>query len=294
MIETNLENLDAKRERAIRKLSSVYNLPSLPFIILEVNKIIDDPRTSASQLGKMISQDQGLVTKILTVANSPLYGIPKRVSTIDFAIVILGFNQIKNIVIALSMMETLKRIGDEKFNHKKYWQHSVITASAAKRIADDLGYQFSGEAFTAGLLHDLGIPIIYKYFNKEYKEIIAKVASNKSSYLDVELDLLGLTHQEIGMYLLERWNLPLSLSEAVAFHHNPSDAEHFPELTAIIHLADYMTQKLEIGTYFWDDNIQLDKNIITILRLGDEEYLENFIDSYKELFQYQIETLDFQ
>ena len=165
------ENIETKKERALRILSSVYNLPTVPFIIFEVTKILEDPMASAAQLGKIIGKDQGLVTKILSVANSPLYGIPRRVSTIDFAIVILGFNHIKNIVIALSMMDTLKKFGDGQFQQKQYWMHSFITATASKRIADDLGITTSGEAFTAGLLHDLGIPIIYKYFNKEYLQI---------------------------------------------------------------------------------------------------------------------------
>lgn len=293
MLEINSENLRIKKEKALRRLSSVYNLPSVPFIIIEVSKMIDNPKTSASQLGSMISQDQGLVTKILTVANSPLYGIPKRVATIDFAIVILGFNQIKNIVIALSMMDTLKKIGDGDFKHKKYWVHSVMTASAAKRIADDLGYHFSGEAFTAGLLHDLGIPIIYKYFKSEYEEVVDAINNKGYTHLEAESEMLGITHQEIGMYLLDRWNLPQSLAEAVAFHHTPGEAENVPELAALVHLADYMTHKLQLGNYDWDSDMELDKSIIETLKLGDEEYLESFIDSYKELFEYQIESLDF-
>ena len=144
-------------------------------------------------MGKVISKDQGLVTKILVVANSPLYGIPRRVSTIDFAIVILGFNHIKNIVISLSMMEAFKSIQGAKFNQKKFWQHSILAALTAKRIADDLGYYFSGEAFTAGLLHDLGIPIIYKFFNKEFLDITEKQKNSGKSFLDVEKDVLGVT-----------------------------------------------------------------------------------------------------
>ena len=136
MTEVNEQN----KKKVNRVLSSVYNLPSVPTLIFDVTKIIEDPKSSAAQLGQLISKDQGLVTKILSVANSPLYGIPRRVSTIEFAIVILGFNHIKNIVIALSMMEAFKNIGDTKFDQKSYWEHSLLTATAAKRIADDLGF----------------------------------------------------------------------------------------------------------------------------------------------------------
>jgi HD-like signal output (HDOD) protein len=292
MINSEQENINPNMKRVERILSSVYNVPTVPQIILEVSNLIEDPKTSASILGRMISNDQGLVTKILTIANSPLHGIPRRVATIDFAIVVLGFNQVKNIVVALSMMETLKVLGNKKFDQTKYWVHSILTAAAAKRIADDLGYQTSGEVFTAGLLHDLGIPIIYKYFNKEYKEITDAVNNSNMTYLEAEEKYLGITHQDIGRFLVDRWNLPVSIADVISFHHNPSLAENNRELIALVHLADFMTKQLKIGEFNWDDGGELDKEVIEILRLGDEEYLENFIFSYKELFEDQLEAIN--
>lgn len=292
MTDYNSENIEKDQSRVHRILSTVYNVPTVPQIILEVSNLIDDPKTSASILGRMISNDQGLVTKILTIANSPLHGIPRRVATIDFAIVVLGFNQVKNIVVALSMMDTLKTVGSKKFDHKSYWTHSILTAAAAKRIADDLGYQTSGEVFTAGLLHDLGIPIIYKFFNNEYKDIISLVKKNKLTYLEAEEEVLGITHQDVGRYLVDKWNLPVSIADVISYHHNPSLAENNRELTALVHLADIMTSKLMIGDFSWDQTSVVDPEIIEILKLGDDEYLENFIYSYKELFEDQVETIN--
>lgn len=287
MTEVNEQN----KKKVNRVLSSVYNLPSVPTIIFDVTKIIEDPRSSAAQLGQLISKDQGLVTKILSVANSPLYGIPRRVSTIEFAIVILGFNHIKNIVIALSMMEAFKNIGDTKFDHKSYWEHSLLTATAAKRIADDLGFTLSGEIFTGGLLHDLGIPVIYKYFNKEFKAIESAVKKENQKYLDAESSILGVNHCELGELLIDRWNLPERLKNVVKYHHKPSDAESEREFASLIHLADYMTVKFGIGNYKWDSDFELDENIIDILNLGSPEYLENFVDTYKNLFESQLESI---
>ena len=171
MTNSEKENINQDHERVERILSSVYNVPTVPQIILEVSNLIEDPKTSASILGRMISNDQGLVTKILTIANSPLHGIPRRVATIDFAIVVLGFNQVKNIVVALSMMETLKVLGNRKFDQTKYWVHSILTAAAAKRIADDLGYQTSGEVFTAGLFTILGYQLFTNFLIKNTKKL---------------------------------------------------------------------------------------------------------------------------
>lgn len=280
-----------KKEKNIYVLSHVYNLPSIPVLMLEVNHMLDNPRTSAAELGRVISKDQGLVTKVLTVANSPLYGIPRRVATIDFAIVILGFDHIKNIVIALSMVDAFKIKSDLLLDQKKYWLHSIITATLAKRIADDLGYHFSGEAFTAGLLHDLGIPVIHKYFYNDFVSICQNVAKSSGTYEDNELSLLGLRHQEIGQLLAHRWNLPATLSDSILNHHTPLIAE-YKELTALVHLADYMTHKLKIGNFAWDDDFVFDKNIIPLLRLGDEEYLEKFMTSYENVIVNQLDALN--
>jgi putative nucleotidyltransferase with HDIG domain len=279
-----------KKEKNSFVLSHVYNLPSIPVMMLEVNRMLDNPRTSAAELGKVISKDQGLVTKILTVANSPLYGIPRRVATIDFAIVILGFDHIKNIVIALSMVDAFKIKSDSLLDQKKYWMHSIITATLCKRIADDLGYHFSGEAFTAGLLHDLGIPVIHKYFYNDFVSICKNVSDQNGTYSENELATLGLTHQEIGRLLANRWNLPATLSDSILNHHSPLNAE-YKEQAALVHLADYMTYRLKTGDFAWDDDFEFDKNVIPLLRLGDEEYLEKFILSYENIINIQLDAV---
>ena len=281
------------RNNTFNYLESVQNLPSMPVVLAEVNSLLSDESTSASELSEVISKDQGLVTKVLTVANSPFYGIPRRVSTIEFAIVILGFNHIKNIVIALSMMEAFKSVTGKKFQQKEYWMHSVITGFLAKRLADDLGYAFSGEAFTSGLLHDLGLPLIYKLFQEEFEKIVGEAKNGDSTYQELELKYFGATHGEIGAFLIDKWNLPESLSEAVRFHHSPDRENVYRELTAIVHLADYMLNKMELANYFWDNDIGLDNSVLTTLKLGGEEYLNNLIEKYEPLIGEQLENFIF-
>lgn len=283
--------LEAKREKSKNYLLNIRNLPSIPVIMMEVSKLLDNPKTSATELGNLISKDQELVAKILAVANSPLYGLPRRVSTIEFAIVILGFDHIKNIVIALSMIEAFKNEDNKLWNKKAYWLHSLLTAAAAKRIADELGYRKSGEAFTAGLLHDLGISVIRRYFPKEFDLINETVAEQNVSFLDAEASIIGLSHCELGQILSDKWNLPQFLGDTILHHHDPIKSEENKILASIVHLADYMTQKLMIGNFDWDTNLQLDANVLETLHLGDEEYLEKFIQSYEPLFQNQVNTI---
>ena len=272
-------------------LSSVKNLPAIPTVMIEVSKLLDNTSTSANELGKLVAKDQGLVAKILSVANSPLYGLPRKVSTIDFAIIILGFEHLKDIVMALTVLESLKGPESPRWDRKAYWIHSLMVASASKRIADDIGYQKSGEAFTAGLLHDLGIAVIQRNFIKEFNTILDLVEKESIPHLEAEVNVMGVTHQEIGDFLSEKWKLPETLTKSIANHHYPLKSVN-QKLSAIVHLADYMTYKFQLGNISWDDNFVLDESIVNILNLHSLDRLENFVNSFEELFKIQLDSIN--
>lgn len=279
------------KERIKKHLSSIGTLPSVPQIITEVSAMLDNERTSANDLCKVISKDQAIVAKILAVANSPLYGLPRRVSTIEFAVVIIGFEHIRNILVALSLVDVFKNRNTPTWNHTAYWMHSLITATAAKRIADDLHYPKSGEVFTAGLLHDLGLVVLQRYMNNDFVKILNLVEEQQIRHINAEEQVLGFTHQDIAEFLLERWNFPPYIIEAVLYHHRPSLAENGKVLSSLIHLADYMTQRLQVGNFDWDNNYEFDENAIDILGFGSMDYLEGFIQSYEPLFRSNLESL---
>ncbi len=283
------KTIEEKKKKTKLVLSNIYNLPAASNVMIEVTKLIDNPTTNTSLLSKIIGKDQGMATKILSIANSPLYGLPRKVSTIDFAILIIGYQDIKNIVVALTMIESFKDRDNERMNQKEFWQHSAITGNAAKRIADDLGYRIENEAFVAGLLHDLGLPVIHKYFNSNFHTIVQKFEEH-TDYLTAEVEVLGYNHQEIGSMLAEKWNLPQSLCTALKYHHNPGDAPDHEELTSLIHLADYMTQKLQIGNFYLDDNYHFDEGIIEILKFANKNEVDDFIESYRDIFEEEKKT----
>lgn len=290
-MDNQTAELEKVRERKINNLLSIRNLPSIPVVMFEVTKLLENPKTNANDLGKIISMDQGLVAKILTVANSPLYGLPRRVSTIEFAVVILGFEHIKNIVIALSMIEAFKGKDDKDIDKKSYWLHSLVTAFAAKRIADDFRYRKSGEAFTAGLLHDLGISVIQRFFNADFQKIVALVGKTECDHLTAENQVLGINHQDIGQFLIDKWNLPPILGDVILHHHDPAKAEN-KQLSAIVHLADYMTQKLGIGAFNWDESLKYDPFIMEVFGFADEANMDTYIAKHQDLFLSQIELLE--
>lgn len=288
MDENILKETQQKTELVLK---NVYNLPAISGAMQEVSRLLDDPSTNTDSLSKTIGKDQGLATKILSIANSPLYGLSRKVTTIEFAILIIGFQDIKNIVIALSMVESFKGKTDKFFNQKDFWLHSIIVANASRKMALDLGFRIGGEAFIAGLLHDLSIPVIHKYFHSHFIKIVDNVNSNEMSFLEAEKLALGFTHAEIGALLVEKWNLAETLNENILEHHNPGNSTKENVITAIVHLADYMTQKFKVGDFYWDEGLELDESILPTLKFDDRDKLEEFIDGYKELFEEDSKSL---
>jgi HD-like signal output (HDOD) protein len=279
-----------KKQRTELVLKNVYNLPPMPQVIDETLKLLNSEKSTVRDLTNVISKDQSLVTKILSIANSPLYGLQRRVSTVDFAVTILGYAELRNIVLILSMIESFKNKTDKYLNQKEFWLHSYLVGSACKKLSDDLNLKKSSEAFISGFLHDLGVTVMHRYFHSNFITITDLVQKDGVDYLDAEREVLGLTHGEIGTILLEKWNFPVSLCDPVRFHHNPADSNN-EVLAALINLVDYMTQKFQIGKFKWDENIQLNDDAVRILNLRNEEHVEEFIEPYREIFVEQLENI---
>jgi len=278
-------NNEEKQEKTVKFLSNLTNLPSIPKVMFDVISTIKSYPGDTIKIAEAVSQDQGITTKILSVANSPLYGMKRNVSSIEFAVMLLGSTELEHIVTAISLSEAIRIKSVPNFNYTEYWKHSMLVGLASKDIARKLGHaDISGEAFVSGMLHDLGIQITVKYFQQEYNEIIKLVNSGKL-FINAEKEILGLTHQEIGSFVAQKWNLPESLCDVIEFHHNPSEAKVNSKLVSIIHLADSMTQEFKIGNCYWDSDISFDISIVKQLELDSIEELSNFTNDYKEVFK---------
>jgi HD-like signal output (HDOD) protein len=289
-METLTTDYSQKRERTELILKKVNTLAPIPKLLTEVLELLNDQYTSPHILSKAISKDQSVVLKLLTIANSPFYGLTKRVSSIEFAIMILGYDEIRNIVSALSLMESMKNKSDQYLDQKNFWMHSYITATISKKIAMDFGLEKSGEAFLAGLLHDLGISVVHRFMHSDFVNI-CDLVSNGTPYLDAEKQILGIDHQVVGEILLKNWNIPELICNIVKNHHSPNLSQEAPVLSSVVHLADYMTQKLQMGELKWDGSIELNEHIFNNLHFKDLADLGKFIENYREPLVGQLESL---
>ncbi|MCF6270931.1 MAG: HDOD domain-containing protein [Melioribacteraceae bacterium] len=283
MLVKNQENIE-------KILEKINTLPALPQIADEALRILNDPNSSKSDLVKIISKDQSFISKILTIANSPIYGLRREVSTMSFAVFVLGLKEIKKVVFAIAFMQSFKMERSKYFNPDDFWLHSFITANLSRKIAMDLDITNCGEAFVVGFLHDFAISIIHRDFKSEFDEIY-ELASTGINHTIAEKEILTLTHAEVAELVLENWGLPKIIVDAVKFHHTPSVANMDKALTSVIHLADYITTVQKIGMVDWETDLVLDESIIETLGFSSKESLEEFIESYNEFIKEQIESI---
>lgn len=205
----------------VKRLEALRQLPMLPTTAAEALTLIEDPRTSATNVGRVIERDQALTARVLKVANSPFYGFSREISTIDLAVVILGFDGIREIILSLVVQGVFSGIRDSVLDVQAFWKYSVFCGSTSRYLARILGYRLAGEAFVAGLMHDIGVLIIAQFFPKDFEIIRAEQHLRGISLVDAETKVLTGNHCEIGGWLAEQWNLPKQLIHAIAEHHTP-------------------------------------------------------------------------
>ncbi len=211
-------------QKSIRKrLSTLKNLPTLPHILVKLIKACDGEKTTLREISGIVEKDPSLSGKILRLVNSAYYGLPKKIGTMEQAVSLLGTNTIKNIAVSASVLRAFDRTdGNATLNLKLFWWHSLRCAVTARLIARRLKYNSPEEAFLAGLLHDIGRLVLWVNFKKEYAELLNQYSGRPDLLLAGEVRL-GVTHCEIGAWLLQRWNLQSFLSDAVLYHHEPTE-----------------------------------------------------------------------
>ncbi len=250
-------------------VNHIYRLPTLPTTVAQLIDLIDRPGTSARQLGRMISSDQVLTAQVLKLANSAYYGFPRQIRTIPLAIVILGFETLKNMLLSVSIIDQFSRFREGlRFDFSLFWQHTLGTAVASRLIAREVGFPLAGEAFVAGLLHDLGKLILSQYFSREFYEIYRlSFQTHKPMYYMEKKHLKGVTHAEVGAWLAQRWNLPGNLIQGVRYHHEPQKAPEISELAALVHFSDFLIRRQHFGFSGDVSQPRFQKEVIEILQL---------------------------
>ncbi len=233
--------------RIKRITESIIGLPTLPTVVSKMIELVDNPRTSAASLARLISSDQTLTARILKLANSAYYGFPREISTVNMAIVVLGFNTVKDMGLSLSVFDVFKNQENcSVFDISRFWEHSIGCGVASRMLARDYHSRNASEAFVAGLLHDIGKIILNQYFHQEFLQIMDMVVQG-STLEDAEESLIGTSHAQIGAWLAEKWNLPEIISQTILYHHQPWCSKKDNVFVGTVTLADHLCHLCGVG-----------------------------------------------
>lgn len=231
-------------ERLVEEVSTIH---SLPMFYSRLSEAIDHPRFSIADIAKIISEDQGLTARILRLANSPLFGYFSKIETITQAVTIIGVLQVRELALAISVMDVFAGIPESLVNMEQFWRHSLATGVAARHLATNMREAGLERFFVAGILHDVGRLVLYVRLPELSLEMLERCRESGELLHRVEREVLGFDHAEVAGALLRRWKIPARVAEPVERHHNCARGEQYPRETAILHFADIVAHALELG-----------------------------------------------
>ena len=263
-----------------RVLKRVKDIPSMPQFVIETLKKLDDPKSSATDVGEKLARDEGLVLRVLRLANSAYYGLSRRITGVSEAISYMGFKTVKSIVLAASVYKFM----DSSFtgyalDRGELWKHSQAVAATSRYLSTKLKMGDPEEAYIGGLMHDIGKIVLNDYVRFGYSIILRLVEEDHLSFCEAERQVLGFDHAQVGGLVMEQWNLPDSYSYMTAYHHMP---EALPEeghecikVLDVVHVCNMICLMLGIG--IGADGIQYRISPESLDRLGIGDQTEDIM-----------------
>jgi diguanylate cyclase (GGDEF)-like protein len=222
-------------ELLLDRLKVSPQLPSLPAIAIKALELARQENVDMGEIAKLISNDPALSSKILKTVNSSFYGLPKQVSTISHALVILGLQAVKTLALGFSLLTNLKGDPADGFNHMAFWKRSIYSAVAGRLLAKKMRIVQQEEAFLAGLLADVGILVMHRTLGIEYDALFLQAGGDHNLLLTLCRTKFDLDHPVVGEMLAEQWQLPPVLARPIALHHNPLEAD--PQLKPLVEVV---------------------------------------------------------
>ncbi|MCP4292335.1 MAG: HDOD domain-containing protein [bacterium] len=243
------EQSDAKLKKIIM---STRDLPAMPQVASKVLELSSDPNTSAKQLQQVISDDQAMTARILKIANSAMYSCSRKIKTLTEAIVMLGFNSIRSLVVTSAARNLYNtRTSRSGLKERLLWEHSIGVGFACRMLAEKHAPTLTEEAFLAGLMHDIGKLVLNIRIPEQFDEIVQVVYNENKSFHETEMLQFGFTHAEVGALLVNKWKLSSLLEDVIRNHHTPEAFSPDNPLLLYLDLANKLCRQLGIG--FTDD-----------------------------------------
>jgi putative nucleotidyltransferase with HDIG domain len=223
------------------RIEGVRTLATIPSVAKRLLELVSKPNVSLTEISRFISSDPALTTKILKMVNSPVYGFPGRISSVNQAVLLLGLNVVKGLLFGVTVFDLMQKtmIG--------LWEHSLGCAIVSRLIAKKKGLKDPEEASIYGLLHDIGKVILVLEFPEEYEKAMNDSLEKGVPIYEVETEYFSTTHATVGSWIAEQWSFPKNLIEVIGYHHKPHLSKLMPVETAIAHVSDVILRAKGFG-----------------------------------------------
>jgi putative nucleotidyltransferase with HDIG domain len=239
----------------LNRLSTIRDVPTMPAILIRLNRMLQDEDVSIDKIGQLIETDQAISSKILKLVNSAFFGFRSCVSSISHALMILGFNTVRNAAISVSLVDAIQIRRSRGFDVTEFWRHSIAVAVAAKYLAKQTRLKDPDNAFAAGLLHDVGKLVMLQFLPELFDCVWESICREGIPFHEAEQKHLPIDHAVIGAHIGRTWQFPPALVEAIAYHHKPPEIVEDIELVVTIHLADLAANHFHSGAPLQPDTV---------------------------------------
>lgn len=267
-------------------IMAATDLPTIPVVAVKVLQLIESGEASAEELAKLVSSDPSVAARVLKISNSSFYGCQRQIQTLPHAIMMLGFNTLRSLVVAASVKQVYIPYG---LTEKMLWEHSFGAGIAARIIANSTGLVNEEEAFLGGLFHDIGKTIMNHLDSQQFQAIMQKSYNDDISFVEAEQQFCTYTHADVGGMVIKKWNFPEMLMKAVLNHHQYNfDEDEDPyqvTLTCVVGLSNLFCHKAGIGLRTPDDRLILSETLPARLLNLDEVRLNALLTTFVTSYQ---------
>lgn len=258
-------------------INRTCELPTLPDVLVKLQSVMDDPESSADDVAQVIALDPAIATNVLRIVNSAYYGLQVRVSSVNLAVSIMGFNMTKKVALKAAVFTAFGKqdLGSiEHFDASAFWRHSIFTAVVARAIGS-VSPVFSGvhpeDLYICGLLHDIGTIILCESAPESYAQLLKRSLDSDTPVSELELDQLGYTHGDVGSVLAIKWFLPEDLTIAIRYHETPEADPFHRALSSLVCLADRLAARSGRPAVPGLPTREVSPDLLEVLELHEEQ-----------------------
>jgi len=283
-----------KSKKIDRIINSIGELSTLPTIYMKLSHLLSVPNASIKMISNIISEDPAIAAMVLKIVNSAAYGFYNKIGDLQHAVVILGLNEIKNLVLATSIYKVVKEFkASSAFDMQEFWKHSIGCAILARVLAETAYLKNPENVFTGGLLHDIGKLIHAAYLREDFNRVLVNVVETGSQMSESEKNILGFDHTQTGSALAEKWNLPRETVNMIAHHHLSHMSDTLTREIAAVHIGNTLCVALRMGSGGEKRVPIVNQKAWEILdlKLSDLEYV---VQKSTKLFKESVSIMEFE